>query len=344
MSLIEDYALLSDLESAALVNRDGSIDWCCFPRFDSGACFAALLGTPEHGRWSLAPVGEVRSVTRSYRDDTLVLDTVFETDDGVVCVTDFMPPRDDVPDIVRIVEGREGTVQMRSELVIRFDYGRIVPWVRRIDGDRLAIAGPDALCLRTPVDVQGEDMKTVGEFTVSAGERVPFVLTWFPSHRPPPAETIPRRPWRHGGVLAHLVGVLHVRRRVRRGGDTSLRVLKALTYAPTGGIVAAPTTSLPEWIGGAATGTTATAGCATPRSRSSPCSRPATPRRRRRGGTGCCARSRATRPTSRSCTGSPASAGSTSASSSGCPATRGQAPSASATPRRRSRSSTSTAR
>ena len=250
MSRIEDYALLSDLESAALVNLDGSIDWCCFPRFDSGACFAALLGTPEHGRWSLAPAGNA-AVTRSYRADTLVLDTVFETDDGVVCVTDFMPPRDDVPDIVRIVEGREGTVRMRTELVIRFDYGRIVPWVRRIDGDRLAIAGPDALCLRTPVDVQGEDMKTVGEFTVSAGERVPFVLTWFPSHRPPPAETNPEAAlrdteefWRTWSASCTYAGAYG------EAVTQSLRVLKALTYAPTGGIVAAPTTSLPEWIGG----------------------------------------------------------------------------------------------
>ena len=250
MSLIEDYALLSDLESAALVNRDGSIDWCCFPRFDSGACFAALLGTPEHGRWSLAPAGDAR-ITRSYRPNTLVLDTVFETDDGVVCVTDFMPPRDDVPDIMRIVEGREGTVRMRTELVIRFDYGRIVPWVYRVGDNRLALAGPDALCFRTPVDVQGEDMKTVGEFTVSAGERVPFVLTWFPSHRAPPEPNDPEvallqteefwRTWSESCTYDGAYG---------EAVTQSLRVLKALTYAPTGGIVAAPTTSLPEWLGG----------------------------------------------------------------------------------------------
>jgi GH15 family glucan-1,4-alpha-glucosidase len=251
VSLIEDYALLSDLESAALVNRDGSIDWCCFPRFDSGACFAALLGTPEHGRWSLAPAADAVTVTRSYRADTLVLDTVFETDEGVVCVTDFMPPRDDVPDIVRIVEGREGTVRMRTELVIRFDYGRIVPWVYRVGDNRLALAGPDALCFRTPVDVQGEDMKTVGEFTVSAGERVPFVLTWFPSHRQAPEPKDPEDAlrnteefWRTWSASCTYDGSYG--EPVRQ----SLRVLKALTYAPTGGIVAAPTTSLPEWIGG----------------------------------------------------------------------------------------------
>jgi GH15 family glucan-1,4-alpha-glucosidase len=252
MTRIEDYALLSDLESAALVSRDGSIDWCCFPRFDSGAFFAALLGTPDHGRWSIAPAGEVRSITRSYRDNTLVLDTVFETDGGSVRVTDFMPPRDDLPDIVRIVEGIEGTVEMNLELVIRFDYGRIVPWVRREGNSRLAVAGPDALSFTTPVDVRGEDMRTVSEFTVSPGRRVPFVLTWFPSHRPAPQPIDAEealvdtedfwRTWSGACTFdgTHSDAVLQ-----------SLRVLKALTYGPTGGIVAAPTTSLPEWIGGA---------------------------------------------------------------------------------------------
>ena len=250
MTRIEDYALLSDLESAALVGRDGSIDWCCFPRFDSGACFAALLGTPEQGRWSIAPAGEAKG-SRSYRSGTLVLDTVFETGDGAVCVTDFMPPRVDLPGIVRIVEGRGGTVPMRTELVIRFDYGRIVPWVRREGENRLAVAGPDALCFSTPVDVQGEDMKTVGEFTVSAGERVPFVLTWFPSHRAAPQPIEPELAlcdteefWRTWSASCTYSGAYE------EAVTQSLRVLKALTYAPTGGIVAAPTTSLPEWIGG----------------------------------------------------------------------------------------------
>ena len=251
MTRIEDYALLSDLESAALVSLDGSIDWCCFPRFDSGAFFAALLGGPEHGRWRVAPTGDVASVTRSYRPETLVLDTVFKTEDGVVCVTDFMPPRNEYPDLVRIVEGREGSVTMSLELVIRFDYGRTVPWVRREGGSRLAVAGPNGLSLVSPVDVRGEDMKTVAEFTVSAGQRIPFVLTWFPSHKDPPEETDAVtaladtedfwRTWSgactYGGEYAEPV-------------RQSLRVLKALTYAPTGGIVAAPTTSLPEWIGG----------------------------------------------------------------------------------------------
>jgi GH15 family glucan-1,4-alpha-glucosidase len=248
---IEDYALLSDLESAALVSLDGSIDWCCFPRFDSGAFFAALLGGPEHGRWRIAPTGDVASTTRSYRPETLVLDTVFKTEDGVACVTDFMPPRNEYPDLVRIVEGREGTVTMSLELVIRFDYGRTVPWLRREGGSRLAVAGPDGLSFTSPVDVRGEDMKTVAEFTVAAGQRIPFVLTWFPSHKPAPDVT---------DAAAALVDTEEFWRtwsgECTYGGEyadpvrQSLRVLKALTYAPTGGIVAAPTTSLPEWIGG----------------------------------------------------------------------------------------------
>src|SRR5688572_6548763 len=161
---LEDYALIGDCETAALVSRGGSIDWCCFPRFDSGACFAALLGTPEHGRWLLSPASRVNRTTRSYRHHTLVLETVHETAEGTVKVIDFMPPRGAAPDIVRIVEGVEGSVPMGSELVIRFDYGQIVPWVRRIDHARIAIAGPDGLCLRTPVEVHGENLTTVSEF------------------------------------------------------------------------------------------------------------------------------------------------------------------------------------
>src|SRR6266516_1011197 len=149
MPRIEDYALIGDLQTAALVSREGSVDWCCFPRFDSGACFAALLGTPEHGRWLLAPASRIRRSSRRYRDDTLILESIFETDEGTVRAIDFIPPRGKTPDIVRIVEGLDGSVPMRSELVIRFDYGRIVPWVRRVDGIRLAVAGPDALCFRT---------------------------------------------------------------------------------------------------------------------------------------------------------------------------------------------------
>src|SRR5688572_28901384 len=160
MRKIDDYALLGDLQTPALVDRAGSIDWCCFPRFDSGACFAALLGGPEHGRWLLAPVEQVGRTERRYREETLILETVYETDEGAVRVIDFMPPRGKAPDIVRIVEGVRGRVAMRSELIVRFDYGQIVPWVRRIDGARLAVAGPDALCFRAPVEVHGEDLTT----------------------------------------------------------------------------------------------------------------------------------------------------------------------------------------
>ena len=251
MPRIEDYALIGDLQTAALVSRAGSIDWCCFPRFDSGACFAALLGKPEHGRWLLSPAVPVRRSSRRYRHDTLILESIFETDEGTVRAIDFMPPRGEAPDIVRIVECLDGAVPMRSELVIRFDYGKIVPWVRRVDHARVAIAGPDALCFRTPVEVRGEEMTTVSEFELAEGERIPFVLTWFPSHRPLPDETDPEEALRDtedywldwaGGCNHH--GDYHDEI------HQSLLVLKALTYAPTGGIVAAPTTSLPEWIGG----------------------------------------------------------------------------------------------
>jgi GH15 family glucan-1,4-alpha-glucosidase len=251
MRRIEDYALLGDLETAALLHRSGSIDWCCFPRFDSGACFAAMLGGPENGHWSLAPKGEVTRHTRRYRHDTLILESEFETADGHVRAIDFMPPRGVAPDIVRIVEGLDGQVPMRSELKIRFDYGRIVPWMRRVDGSRLAVAGPDALRFSTPVEARGEDFATVAEFTLDAGQRVPFVLTWFPSHEPPPDDIDPEQAlddteefWLGWANRCTHTGDYH------EEIHQSLLVLKALTYAPTGGIVAAPTTSLPEQIGG----------------------------------------------------------------------------------------------
>jgi GH15 family glucan-1,4-alpha-glucosidase len=251
MRRIEDYALLGDLQTAALVDKRGSIDWCCFPRFDSGACFAALLGGPEHGRWLLAPAGEVTRSERRYRKGTLILESVYETDEGAVRVTDFMPPRGKAPDIVRIVEGLRGRVPMRSELIIRFDYGRIVPWVRRLGNIRKAVAGPDALNFWAPVEVHGEDLTTVGEFVVEAGTWLPFVLTWFPSHEPLPdpidpdvalAET--ESFWREWDNTCRNCG--EYEDEIRQ----SLLVLKALTYQPTSGIVAAPTTSLPERIGG----------------------------------------------------------------------------------------------
>jgi GH15 family glucan-1,4-alpha-glucosidase len=248
---IEDYALIGDTQTAALVGRDGSIDWLCLPRFDSGACFAALLGTPENGRWQIHPVEPVRRITRRYRDGTLVLETDFETDSGVVRLVDSMPPRGRAPDVLRVVEGVRGRVRVQMELVVRFDYGSIVPWVRS-DGDALhAVAGPDALILRTPVSTRGRDLTTVAEFDVQEGQRVPFVLTWYPSYESPPAalhaETemeITDRWWREWSRQCTYRG------RWREAVVRSLLVLKALTYAPTGGIVAAPTTSLPEWIGG----------------------------------------------------------------------------------------------
>jgi GH15 family glucan-1,4-alpha-glucosidase len=249
---IEDYALIGDLQAAALVERGGSIDWLCFPRFDSGACFAALLGTPENGRWLIAPV-DGGTTRRRYLNDTFVLETIWECDEGSVRVLDFMPPRGKAPDVVRIIEGLDGSVRMRSELVIRFDYGQIVPWLRRADHARLAVAGPNALCFRTPASTHGENMRTISEFIVEEGERVPFVLTWFPSHEKTPAaidaeialaetETF----WREWIEDCDAELPTELRGLVRR----SLMVLKALTYAPTGGIVAAPTTSLPESIGG----------------------------------------------------------------------------------------------
>jgi len=250
MTRIEDYALIGDLQTAALVSRSGSIDWCCFPRFDSGACFASLLGTPDHGRWLLAPADTV-DVTRRYRSDTLILETVFETGDGAVRVIDFMPPRGEAPDIVRIVEGLDGKVEMRSELVIRFDFGRVLPWVRRVDHARIAIAGPDGLCLRTRAPVRGQDWTTVSEFTIEPGHRIPFVLTWFPSHHDPPAAIDAEEAlgdaeqyWLEWARSGRHVGGYHDE------VHQSLLVLKALTYGPTGGIVAAPTTSLPERLGG----------------------------------------------------------------------------------------------
>ena len=251
MSRIEDYGLIGDLHTAALVDRRGSIDWLCFPRFDSGACFAALLGDEDNGRWLLAPVANGKP-SRRYLHDTLVLETTWETEEGSVRVLDFMPPREETPDLVRIVEGVRGSVRMRSELVIRFDYGHIVPWVRHVDDARIAVAGADALAFRTLVETRGEDMRTISEVTVDEGERIPFVLTWYPSHRDPPAPIDPERAladtesfWREWN--GQRTGSLpdEWREVVAR----SLMVLKALTYAPTGGIVAAPTTSLPEWIG-----------------------------------------------------------------------------------------------
>jgi len=251
MTLIEDYALIGDLQTGALVSRYGAVDWLCFPRFDSGALFAALLGTPENGHWTIQPHGEFRPLSRRYRDDTLVLESELETDTGVVRLIDFMPPRETNPDLVRIVEGVRGRVDMRMELVLRFDYGSIVPWVRTLEGTLVAIAGPDAVLLRTPVEQEGRDMRTYAEFSVGEGDRVPFVLRWFPSDQTTPEPIEPERAldetvafWEEWAAICKFEGRWH------DAVHRSLLTLKALTYAPTGGIVAAPTTSLPEWIGG----------------------------------------------------------------------------------------------
>jgi GH15 family glucan-1,4-alpha-glucosidase len=249
---IEDYGLIGDLQTAALVGIDGSIDWLCFPRFDSGACFSALLGDEWNGRWLLAPDCEVHSVERRYRERTLVHELDFRCETGSVRVIDFMPPRGDEPDVVRIVEGLEGTVPMRLELVIRFEYGSIVPWVQRFDEEtRVAIAGPDALALRTPVRMYGENFRTVAKFDVEPGDRVPFVLTWYASHREVPAAVDPEEALEQTcSFWEEWLGRCQYGGRWSEAVTRSLIVLKAMTYQPTGGIVAAPTTSLPERIGG----------------------------------------------------------------------------------------------
>jgi GH15 family glucan-1,4-alpha-glucosidase len=250
---IEDYALIGDCMTAALVGRDGSIDWLCLPRFDSGACFAALLGEPEHGRWLIAPRDPVTRAERRYRDGSLILTSRFATAEGEVELVDFMRPQHAQPHLVRLVRGRRGRVAMRTELILRFGYGTAVPWVERLPegGGLTAVAGPDMAVLRTPVELRGEDLRTLGEFEVDAGETVPFVLSWGPSHRSPPP------PVDADHALRDTEGFWSrwSRRCTPAGPWTetvrhSLVVLKALTYAPTGGIVAAPTTSLPEQIGG----------------------------------------------------------------------------------------------
>jgi GH15 family glucan-1,4-alpha-glucosidase len=257
---IEDYALIGDTQTAALVGRDGSIDWLCVPRFDSGACFAALLGTSDHGRWLIHPAASVTVTgqSRRYRGDTLVLETDFSTATGEVRLIDFMPPRESHPDVVRIVEGRSGHVDMEMELVIRFDYGAQIPWVRRVHPDdndtpaTLAVAGPDALLLRTPVATHGHDMRTHASFSVAKGDRVPFVLTAFPSHRPYP-KAVDAEQALHDSVAfwkKWVAGLKDVHGPWRDQAFRSLVTLKAMSYLPTGGIVAAPTTSLPEDLGG----------------------------------------------------------------------------------------------
>jgi GH15 family glucan-1,4-alpha-glucosidase len=252
-SRIEDYALIGDEQTAALVGMDGSVDWLCLPRFDSAACFARLLGDEENGHWRIAPKGADRCTRRGYRPDTLVLDTEWETDEGTVRVTDLMPQRHRAPDVVRIVEGLTGRVTVQSTLRLRFDYGSVVPWVRRSDGHRVAVAGPDSVWLRSEPEVLtwGEDFSTLSEFTVGAGEKVALVLTWHPSHEPRPTLVDPYESlrtsvtdWERWAARCRYAGPY------RDAVVRSLITLKALTYRPTGGIVAAATTSLPEEMGG----------------------------------------------------------------------------------------------
>ena len=250
---IEDYGLIGDLRTAALVGKDGSIDWLCLPRFDSPACFTALLGDEENGRWKIAPKDADARVTRHYVDETLILETTFENNDGAATIIDFMPLGGvrDRPDLVRIVRGDRGSMQFESELTLRFDYGGFIPWVRRRDFGFTAVAGPNAVEVRTPVAMRGEDFRTKGEFTVREGDRVPFSMTWRPSHLKDGQAKEPERLleetlgwWRGWSSRCRYKGP-H-RDRVMR----SLIVLKALTYEPTGGMVASPTTSLPERLGG----------------------------------------------------------------------------------------------
>lgn len=250
-SRIEDYALIGDCESGALVARDGSIDWLCLPRFDSGACFAALLGTPDNGRWLLQPKGDVRQVKRQYRENTLILETEFTTDGGSVTVIDFMPLRDEVPNVVRIVRGTAGAVLMRMELTLRLDYGEVCPWVRKENHGIVAVAGPDAFHVQSDVSLHGEDFRTFADFTVKQGEQASFVMTWFSSFKGMPARTDPDEAlkltdtfWRDW--TDQCTSCEQYREAVIR----SLITLKALTYHPTGGMVAALTTSLPERLGG----------------------------------------------------------------------------------------------
>ncbi|MEE4491850.1 glycoside hydrolase family 15 protein [Streptomyces sp. BE230] len=250
---IEDYALIGDLQTAALVGRNGSVDWLCLPRFDSGACFAALLGDEDNGHWTIAPKGADTCTRRAYAGDSLVLETFWETRTGTVKVIDFMPQRAHEPDVMRIVEGVSGTVDMSSVIRLRFDFGSVVPWMRRSDGHRVAVAGPDSAWLRSepPVKTWGQQFSTCSSFSVSAGERVAFVLTWHPSHSPRPDLVDPYEAlentladWAEWSARCKYQGPY------REAVIRSLITLKALTFGPTGGIVAAPTTSLPEEIGG----------------------------------------------------------------------------------------------
>ncbi|MFF1628066.1 glycoside hydrolase family 15 protein [Streptomyces sp. NPDC058272] len=253
---IEDYALIGDMQTAALVCRDGTVDWLCLPRFDSHAIFAGLLGTEEHGFWRLGPAHAAdaeppTAARRRYRGDSLILESEWDTPRGTVRVTDFMPPRDGAPQLIRIVEGVTGRVPMRSALRMRFSYGRVVPWVHRHEGRTVAVAGPDSVWFDTACETYGKALTTYADFTVAPGDRIAFTISWEPSHKEPPALPEPEQSleatedfWREWVEQCTYHGPY------REAVVRSLITLKALTYAPTGGIVAAPTTSLPEEIGG----------------------------------------------------------------------------------------------
>lgn len=249
-SHIEDYAIIGDTQTAALVAKDGSIDWLCVPSFDSGAVFAALLGTAEQGRWQLTPAGGIQQIERQYRGDTLVLETTFRTDAGAVRLVDWMPIREDSVDILRIVEGVSGRVPMHMDLRMRFDYGANLPWITRQDGRISATAGPDAMVLSTPAPVQHAGRSAVSDFVVNEGETIPFILSWYSSHVQPSKSRDAKKSLRDTeGWWRRWSGHCGYKGESRDMVLRSLITLKSLTYAPTGGIVAAATTSLPEWIG-----------------------------------------------------------------------------------------------
>jgi GH15 family glucan-1,4-alpha-glucosidase len=243
--------MIGDCHTAALVSKQGSVDWLCLPHFDSPACFAALLGTAEHGHWSISPAEPIRSIRRGYRDGSLILETTFETDNGSATLVDCMIPRTGVPELLRVVVGIRGQIRMKLELLIRFDYGSVVPWVWRTENGISAIAGPDMVRLRADVPLLSENMKTGAEFTVSEGQRVSFDLTWYPSHeREPEPVNIEAAIEETEKWWGEWSGRCSYQGKWRDAVVRSLITLKGLTFFPTGGIVAAPTTSLPEQLGG----------------------------------------------------------------------------------------------